>query len=247
MDAETKRKTIREAKRLLALAQKDTLPEIPWKIRWKSRFFGNETVVNYLWDYYTGEAEGRIPFYLPYIYRREGYDYLRRSAGLAKKEVTLILIDNGDARTDYLLCEFLEELNYLTIVTERREYFSGFADRAFQELGLLVDLYLPWQAKQLNGNLVWDLTAAVQTPGCYPEGSVCLIPHKTRQQKQELESLCRKCTFLMLQSCRSSGTLIPASLAETLLVPPYLPFRAGRCEMLKEKCIFQGIEPIWSV
>lgn len=63
---------------IVKLARPETLPEIPRKIRWKARFFGKQILLQYLKDYYERESMERVPFYLPYIYIKENFDYLRR-------------------------------------------------------------------------------------------------------------------------------------------------------------------------
>lgn len=140
------------------LARKETVPEIPKKLRLYAHFFGQRKVTEYLSDYYIGQGRERTLLYLPCIYMREEFHYLRRAAGIPKKQISLVLIDSNDARTDYFLHEFLEQLNFLTIVTERKEYFESLTERAFQELGLLIDLAYPWEKRAVRGNLFWDFS-----------------------------------------------------------------------------------------
>lgn len=217
-------------------ARPETKPEIPGKVRWRARFFGKRHLSEYLRNYYQKESECRIPFYLPYIYMKENFEFLRRYGKIPRKQINMVLIDGNDGRTDYFLYEFLEELNYLTIVTDRQKYFEGLQERAFQELGLLIDLVLPWEEKNLRGNLVWDFSDKLQKPDCYPAGSICFMPHKKEWKIKELLGSCPGITVVSLTKVVIGQNSILPSMAETLLVPAKFPFRKSRCDDLRRWC-----------
>lgn len=227
-------------KKLPMLAREETRPEIPAKVRFYARFFGKQQRLEYLSNYYAEQAVKRTPFYLPCIYMKEEFQYLCRYKGIPKRQVSAVLIDAGDARSDYFLYAFLETLNYLTIITERREYFAGLAERAFQELGLLVDLVCLWEKKELCGNLVWDFSRKLQGADCYPEESICFAPCKSRREIAELLESCPTVTAAGAPSIIIGPYELSASMAEGLLVPDQFPFRKSRCEELRKWCIESG-------
>lgn len=222
------------------LARKETVPELPKKLRLYAHFFGQRKVTEYLSDYYMEQSEKRTPFYLPCVYMREEFRYLCRYAGIRKNQVSVILIDTNDARTDYFLYEFLEQLNFLTIVTQRRGYFESFTERAFQELGLLIDLAEPWPGRPLRGNLVWDFSDSLQSAECYPEGSICFAPCKRKRKMKELLEQCPTVTAVGAPSVVIGPYELPAPMAESLLAPEKFPFRKSRCEELRQWCIRSG-------
>ncbi len=223
-------------KEILKMSRPESRPVIPRKVRLRAKFFGKQKLSEYLWDYYERESEHRVPFYLPYIYRKECFDYLRRYGQIPKKQVTLILIDGGDYRSDLLLSEFLEELNYLTIVTERKEYFENLQERAFMELGLLIDLFYPWEEKNLQGNLVWDLTQTMQSADCYPKKSICFVPHKKEWKILQLRRECETITTVYLKGVETGKCQLIPEMAESLLTPAEISFRKSRCEELEKWC-----------
>ena len=223
-------------KMLPKLARAETMPEIPGKIRWRARLFGKSRIWEYIGNYYEEESARRVPFYLPYIYLKESYRYLCKVAGISKKQVSMVLIDGGDSRTDYFLYEFLEEFNFLTIITDRKAYFEGLQERAFQELGLLIDLALPWEEKNLQGNLVWDFTDSLQKADCYPKDAVCFVPHKKEWKITELIRDCPTVTAVAVKDVEIDGLVLRPSLAECFLVPAGFPFRKSRCDELKQWC-----------
>lgn len=223
-------------KQLPELARKETLPEIPKRIFWKSRLLGNQHLLEYIGAYYQEESEGRVPFYLPYIYIKEIFRYLCRCQGISKRQADMVLIDGGDARIDYFLCNFLKELNYVTIISERKGYFESLQERAFQELGLLMDLWQPWEEKNLQGNLVWDFTSNLQKADCYPEKAVCFAPHKKAWKLKELAKNCPEVTIAFPARVEIGALKVSPALAESLLVPSEFPFRETRCQELKKWC-----------
>lgn len=224
---------------IIKLARPETMPEIPRKLRWKAKFFGKHKISEYIRDYYERESQMRVPFYLPYIFLKENFDYLRRYGKIPKQQISMVLIDGNDERIDYFLYEFLEELNFLTIVTDRKEYFESLQERAFQELGLLIELTWPWEAKNLRGNMVWDFTESLQSEDCYPKESICFMPHKKEWKIRELLKSCETITVVSLKNVKIQDTGILPALGETLLVPKNFPFRKSRCEDLREWCKMQ--------
>ena len=221
---------------LLKSARPETTPELPRKLYWKAKFFGKQAISEFIWNYYRRESESRVPFYLPYIYMKENFDYLRRYAQIPKKQINMVLIDDDDARTDYFLTAFLGELNYVIIVTDRVKYFESLQERAFQELGLLIDLVHSWEDKNLYGNLVWDFSEKIQKADCYPKGSICFAPHKKEGKIEELVKSCPEVTVITPAAVETMFGTLSSSMAECLLVPPAFPFRQTRCEDLKMWC-----------
>ena len=226
-------------KEILKSARSETFPEVSKKLRWKARFFGKQILTEYLWQYYERESTDRIPFYLPYIYQKECFDFLRRYGKIPKKQIEMVLIDDEDFRTDYFLKNYLEEFNYVTIVTERKEYFESLQERAFQELGLLIDVIYPWEEKQLSGNLVWDFSYKLQKTDCYPEGSVCFLPHKKEWKVKELRENQPKITIVTLAGVKIGEELVIPAFAESLLVPSDFSFRESSCQELRNWCLQQ--------
>ena len=213
-------------------ARVETIPEIPKKIRWRARIFGKSQIEQFYERYYQRESERRIPFYLPYLQMRTHFDYLRRYGKIPKNQICMVLIDGGDERTDYFLYEFLEELNFLTIVTERKEYFTCLQERVFEQLGLLLELVRPWEAKNLQGNLVWDFTSVLQPAECYPKNSICFMPHKKEWKIKEQLLSGQEIVAVFIKDVEVNGVKIHPSMAEAMLIPGRFPFRKSRCEEL---------------
>lgn len=226
-------------KEVLKYARPETKPIIPRKIRWKAKAFGNVHCMNYLWDYYKRESEDRVPFYLPSVFLKECMEYLCRYGKIPRREMDVILIDGGDFRIDEFLKEYLEDFHYVTIVTDRKEYFTGLQERAFSESGILIDLVHSWEEKRLQGNLVWDFSEKLQRQDCYPEGSICFLPCKKEWKQKEVLRAGHNLTVVSIKEVEAKGIKMLPSLAESLIVPKGISFRPSRCKKLREWCKIQ--------
>ena len=225
-----------EVKELLKNVRPETRPLIPKKVWWKAKIFGQQVIKEYLWNYYKRESEYRVPFYLPSIFLKECMQYLCRVGKIPKDRLQAVLIDGEDFRIDYFLSRYLEQFQYVTIITDRQEYFKSLEERAFQELGLLVDFVHSWEEKQLTGNLVWDFSETIQKSDCYPEGSVCFLPYKREWKQNEIQNSVPNITIVKIQCVKANGMELSPGLAESMLVPSGITFRASRCEMLRKWC-----------
>ena len=231
-----------EKRELLEIARPETRPKIGVGVRWKAKLLGKQKIIEYIWDYYERESENRLPFYIPCIYMKECFEYLRRYAKIPQNKICMIMIDDGDYRTEYFLNEFLEILNYLTIITDRPEYFERMQETAFQETGLLIDLVRPWEEKNLQGNMVWDFTETIQKADCYPEDSICFVPYKKNWKIKDLLESSHTVTAVSLKSMEFKGYDIVPELAESFLVPWGVTFRRTRCEDLKQWCKMKNLK-----
>ena len=223
-------------KEILDHARLETKPEIPKKVRLCAKILGKDQITNYLWKYYERESERRVPFYLPFAYRKELLEHLRRYGKIPKKQMNLILIDGEDFRTELFFYENRMDVSYVTIVTPRKEYFEKIQQQAFAEDGLLVDLVTPWEDKNLRGNLVWDFTEQIQKSDCYPKGSICFLPHKKDWKIKELLQTCDEITAVTIAHVTIAGYPVNPSFAESLLAMPEILFRKRRCEEVEKWC-----------
>ena len=77
---------------------------------------------------------------LPYLYT---YRLVFRRGGIQRNQQRdwhLAVIDDGTPTIDVVLDLIYEDLNYLTVVTDRSEYFTDFAETVYEETGLLVQM-----------------------------------------------------------------------------------------------------------
>lgn len=99
---------------------------------------------------------------------------LLRERKIPKKEMRLVCMDRPELDILGLLEKWKADLNFLTIVTDRPEYYTEFADRLFEETGLLVSFFGRPLSQKLDGNLVLDFGRSGEKDYLYypPEASV---------------------------------------------------------------------------
>lgn len=73
------------------------------------------------------------------------------------KYLKLIIIDSGDELVEYLLAILIPYMNYLTIVTDRSEYFTPLIDWVYEEEGLTIELIKPPLKEEIQGQLIIDM------------------------------------------------------------------------------------------
>lgn len=93
---------------------------------------------------------------MKYIVFSELYKQVVEEYQMDQKEINLVLIDSGDRKIQLLLENLVEDLNHLTIITEREVHFEKFVDAVYNETGLMVELIPPPIIEPLKGNLIVD-------------------------------------------------------------------------------------------
>ncbi len=92
-----------------------------------------------------------------YLLFQEGISQFLEASGIEKKDARFVIIDSGDKKMEMILEVILEYANYLTIVTNRGEYFQNAVDIIYEELGLVVQIQLKQMQKNIDGNVVINL------------------------------------------------------------------------------------------
>jgi hypothetical protein len=107
-----------------------------------------------------GEPAEEKSFFLYIEHIPEVLAYFRRTKGISKKKLELVLIDNeGEAAWKILklMENLMGELNLLYLVTSRPEVYEELADEVFTERGMLLICLEKTDDRNLPGNLILDL------------------------------------------------------------------------------------------
>lgn len=108
----------------------------------------------------TGSAEQKKSFFLYIVRVPEILTYMRRTQGISRKKLELVLVDHEEYpayQIEQIMELLIGDLNLLYVVTERPEAFEELAEEAFEQRGLLVTFLSREQTEHLPGNLVLDL------------------------------------------------------------------------------------------
>lgn len=95
--------------------------------------------------------------FLMYLYIKEILEKVMRMHSIARKRIKIIVIDSKELQTEYLLNEIKEDLNYLTLVTDRPEYFKTYIENLYEESGLLISLINKPLSSPVEGNIIINL------------------------------------------------------------------------------------------
>lgn len=77
---------------------------------------------------------------------------------IEEKDLKILIIDSEDRRTEYMIESIVDDINYLTIITKRPEYFQGYIDMIYDTKGLVIQLEEDITKNELEGNVVIDLS-----------------------------------------------------------------------------------------
>lgn len=74
------------------------------------------------------------------------------------KEMRLTIIDSGDWKIEYILELLINDLNHLTIITKRPEYFNEFVDIIYDNTGLVTEVISEFSEKEDSSDLIIDMS-----------------------------------------------------------------------------------------
>ncbi len=107
----------------------------------------------------TETNEEKKSFFLYIVKTPEIVTYFRREKGISRKDLELVLIDDGE-RPAYQVAQIAEllmkDLNVFYLLTDREEAFLELSEEAMEEYGLLLVL-LPKETSRPPGNVVLDV------------------------------------------------------------------------------------------
>lgn len=92
-----------------------------------------------------------------YLFFQQGMELFMKKHGISKKDVKVVIIDSDDKKIAMILETVLQYANYLTIVTERKEYFEKAVDIIYEETGLMVDVVSSEEKGKIAGTFIVNL------------------------------------------------------------------------------------------
>ncbi|WP_455717920.1 hypothetical protein [Anaerosporobacter sp.] len=105
-----------------------------------------------------------------------------------EKDMKLVVIDSMDKRIEHVLEQFINNLNYLTIITNREEYITGFRDMIYDTAGLVVECEeLPLKS-HIEGNIIIDLDSeSYKNYNFFPYGACVIDVNSSAKKRQYLQ------------------------------------------------------------
>lgn len=118
-----------------------------------------------------------------YLLFKEGLFLFLEQNGISKKQARFVVVDSGDKKILLILQTIIEYANYLTIVTDRKEYFSEIVDVVYEETGLMVNVESASAQKRIIGNTVINLDRGNHRLYTYFEENACVIDLEFNREK----------------------------------------------------------------
>lgn len=134
---------------------------------------------------------------LKFLYLKELVTIARRKLNITMKDMKLVVIDSGDKRIEHVLELLVNNLNFLTIITDREEYFTEFRDMIYDTTGLVVDVEEIPLKNHIEGNIIIDLKQE-----CYkqyilfPENSYVIDVNSSQKKRQYIQDRRKDLTIL---------------------------------------------------
>lgn len=92
-----------------------------------------------------------------YLFFQQGMELFMKKYGISKREAKVVIIDSGDKKIEMILEPILQYANYLTIMTERKDYFEKAVNIIYEEIGLMIDVVSSKDKGKITGNFIVNL------------------------------------------------------------------------------------------
>ena len=160
---------------------------------------------------YSAQEEEECKSLLKYIMLDDVIEMLLEDNGIEAKDMRLVILDSNDRRIEYVLEMLVPRLNYLTVVTERAEYFEEFVEAVFEDFGLVVETVSGVMREPLDGNVVIDMNPNVsRNYSFYREGTVILDLESSLEKRQYLYARRKRFHFFYDMKVTARGEKVDA-------------------------------------
>lgn len=129
-----------------------------------------------------------VPSYhnlLLYILLPKIFPLVLEKKNINKKDMRLVIIDSGDRKIEYILELLIWELNYLTIITDRPEYFNGFVDIIYDNTGLVIELLTNDNREEIHGEVIIDMSKDYQKCYMYFDKDAVILDLESNIKKRQ--------------------------------------------------------------
>lgn len=145
-------------------------------------------------DYERAERERTL---IKYVYIEELVNIGMNKLHLKEKDMKLVVIDSGDKRVEHVLELFTNNLNYLTIITNREEYFTGFREMIYDTTGLVVEFEQLPLTTHIEGNIIIDLDSeSYKSYNFFPYGACVIDVNSAAKKRQYLQERRKDLTII---------------------------------------------------
>jgi hypothetical protein len=102
---------------------------------------------------------------------------------ISYKHLKLVIIDSEDYKMEYLLELFVKDLNFLTIVTNRVEYFEEIQQMIYDTTGLVIDVVSNPVKDPIDGDIIIDASQKINKNYNYFNKNAVVIDLEANKEK----------------------------------------------------------------
>lgn len=142
----------------------------------------------------------------------------RREKRISKKEMRLVLTDSKDKRTEAVIYAVKDGLNYLTVLTERAEYFENIAMELYEDTGLLMEIKESPLEEMIEGDIVIDFEKEERRNyRYYPKGAYILDFSGNREKSRNFAAKRKDILLANRVEVTAKGEEIENSLLQAII------------------------------
>lgn len=146
---------------------------------------------------------------IKFLYLKKLVAIAREKLCIEEKDMKLVIIDSGDKRIEHVLELFVNNLNYLTIITNREEYFTDFRDIIYDTTGLVVEFEELPLKNHIEGNIIIDLDMdCYKSYNFFPYGSCVIDVNSSAKKRQYLQERRKDLTIIYDMNLLYQGNII---------------------------------------
>lgn len=176
--------------------------------------------------------DGRL---LPYLMIREGTEWICNRHHIDRRGFQPVVVDSGDSDTEYVLAQIGQDLNFLTILTSRPEFFEDYVEQLYAQTGLMASVLTKPLYGQIQGNVVLDLNkAADRDYRYYPQNAIVLELTGMEKKRRDIMAKRRDITFYNRFDIADRDKIIDNRLLQAAL--------CGECTWIS-KCELESMRP----
>lgn len=150
---------------------------------------------------------------IKFLYLRQLVGVARDKLHIKEKDMKLVIIDSGDKRVEHVLELFVNNLNYLTIITNREEYFTGFRDMIYDTTGLVVEFEELPLKNHIDGNIIIDLDSdCYKSYNFFSYGSCVIDVNSSAKKRQYLQERRKDLTIIYDVNLLYQGNIIKKNM-----------------------------------
>lgn len=155
---------------------------------------------------------------IKFLYLRQLVVIAREKLHIEEKDMKLVIIDSHDKRIEHVLEQFVCNLNYLTIITNREEYFDGFRDMIYDTTGLVVEFEELPLKDHIEGNIIIDLDSeSYKSYNFFPYGSCVVDVNSSAKKRQYLQERRKDLTIIYDVDLMYQGNIIKKDMMVSYL------------------------------